>query len=72
MKMIQVPAPDFDLAKTLNSGQVFHWEKIDSGFVGKEDRGIDGQPGVHVDLLSHRWTRIHTDKLVSEHGTIRV
>ena len=29
-----IKAPDFDLEKTLNSGQVFHWEKIDNGFVG--------------------------------------
>ncbi len=32
--VIVVPAPDFDLEKTLNSGQVFHWEKIDNGFLG--------------------------------------
>jgi N-glycosylase/DNA lyase len=29
-----VPAPDFDLEKTLNSGQVFHWTRYGSGFVG--------------------------------------
>jgi N-glycosylase/DNA lyase len=29
-----IPAPDFDLAVTLESGQVFHWEKAGSGFVG--------------------------------------
>jgi N-glycosylase/DNA lyase len=34
MKLIEIPAPDFDLEKTLNSGQVFHWEKIDNGFEG--------------------------------------
>jgi N-glycosylase/DNA lyase len=34
MKPIEIPAPDFDLAMTLNSGQVFHWEKIGNGFVG--------------------------------------
>src|ERR1700704_1422703 len=34
MNLIKIPAPDFDLAMTLNSGQVFHWEKIDNGFVG--------------------------------------
>jgi N-glycosylase/DNA lyase len=27
-------APDFDLAMTLGSGQVFHWEKIGNGFAG--------------------------------------
>src|SRR6266571_7728712 len=30
----EVPAPDFDLAMTLDSGQVFHWEKVGNGFVG--------------------------------------
>jgi N-glycosylase/DNA lyase len=30
----EFPAPDFDLAMTLNSGQVFHWEKAGGGFVG--------------------------------------
>ena len=32
--MIQISAPDFDLEKTLNSGQVFHWEQKGDGFVG--------------------------------------
>jgi N-glycosylase/DNA lyase len=32
--VISIPAPDFDLAMTLNSGQVFHWEKAGGGFVG--------------------------------------
>ena len=30
----KIPAPDFDLAMTLDSGQVFHWEKLGDGFVG--------------------------------------
>lgn len=30
----KIAAPDFDLAKTLDSGQVFHWEKARLGFVG--------------------------------------
>ena len=34
MKLAEIAAPDFDLEKTLNSGQVFHWEKIDNGFAG--------------------------------------
>src|SRR6266852_2698947 len=34
MKLFQIPALDFDLAMTLDSGQVFHWEKADRGFVG--------------------------------------
>lgn len=34
MKLIEIRTPDFDLEKTLDSGQVFHWEKVDGGFVG--------------------------------------
>ena len=34
MKLTQIAAPDFDLEKTLDSGQVFHWEKVDAGFIG--------------------------------------
>jgi N-glycosylase/DNA lyase len=34
MKLLEISAPDFDLAKTLDSGQLFHWEKIGHGFVG--------------------------------------
>jgi N-glycosylase/DNA lyase len=30
----EIPAADFDLARTLDSGQVFHWEKCGAGFVG--------------------------------------
>ena len=31
---MQIPAHDFDLATTLDSGQVFHWQENDGGFVG--------------------------------------
>src|SRR5262245_54806228 len=34
MKSTKIPAPDFDLEKTLDSGQVFHWERVGDGFVG--------------------------------------
>ena len=34
MKLTEIHAPDFDLAMTLNSGQVFHWETMDNGFAG--------------------------------------
>jgi N-glycosylase/DNA lyase len=34
MKLTEIIAPNFDLAMTLSSGQVFHWEKIDDGFLG--------------------------------------
>jgi N-glycosylase/DNA lyase len=34
MRLVEIPAPDFDLAMTLHSGQVFHWEKAGNGFIG--------------------------------------
>jgi N-glycosylase/DNA lyase len=34
MNMIKIVAPDFDLEKTLDSGQVFHWKKTNKGFFG--------------------------------------
>jgi N-glycosylase/DNA lyase len=34
VQLTKIPAPDFDLAMTLGSGQVFHWEKSGQGFVG--------------------------------------
>jgi N-glycosylase/DNA lyase len=32
--VIKIPTRDFDLEKTLDSGQVFHWERVCRGFVG--------------------------------------
>jgi N-glycosylase/DNA lyase len=41
MKLVEIFAPEFDLAMTLNSGQVFHWQKIGDGFVGAiRDRAV--------------------------------
>ena len=34
MKLARIAAPDFDLEKTLNCGQVFHWERSGDGYVG--------------------------------------
>ena len=34
MKLMEIPAADFDLGMTLDSGQVFHWEKVENGFIG--------------------------------------
>ena len=34
MDLTRIEAPDFDVAMTLNSSQVFHWEKIGDGFYG--------------------------------------
>ncbi len=36
-KLNEISAPDFHLAKTLDSGQVFHWGKSDEGFFGTID-----------------------------------
>jgi len=33
-KLTRIEAPDFDLALTLASGQVFHWSKAGDGFIG--------------------------------------
>ena len=36
-----IDAPDFDLAMTLESGQVFHWQRIGEGFAGMiDDRAV--------------------------------
>jgi N-glycosylase/DNA lyase len=32
--VVEIPAPHFDLAMTLDSGQVFHWQRAGNGFVG--------------------------------------
>jgi N-glycosylase/DNA lyase len=34
MRELHIRAQDFDLRMTLNSGQVFHWEKVGAGFCG--------------------------------------
>src|ERR1700720_4031433 len=48
MNVIEIAAPDFDLAKTLDSGQVFHWEKAGDGFVG----AIGGMP-IYIEQHRH-------------------
>jgi N-glycosylase/DNA lyase len=45
---MEIPASEFDLTKTLGSGQVFHWEKIDGGFLG-----TIGDLAVYVEQESH-------------------
>ncbi|MEY2538628.1 MAG: N-glycosylase/DNA lyase [Verrucomicrobiota bacterium] len=37
MKPTRIAAADFNLAMTLNSGQVFHWEAVGNGFCGAID-----------------------------------
>jgi len=38
MNLTKIGAPDFDLVKTLDSGQVFHWQALGSGFAGMIDQ----------------------------------
>ena len=46
---MHILTPDFDLEKTLNCGQVFHWEKSSAGFVGAIGAGA-----VHVEKQNDR------------------
>ena len=47
--MQEIAAPDFDLARTLDSGQVFHWEKCGAGYAG-----TIGSNGVYVEQRRKR------------------
>src|SRR4051812_46984310 len=44
MPLKQLRATDFDLAKTLDSGQVFHWQESGRGFVG-----VVGETAVYIE-----------------------
>lgn len=65
---MEIPAPDFDLALTLDSGQTFHWESLGGGFVGAigeraiyveqrgstlEVRGAPAEVAAHYFALDH-------------------
>jgi N-glycosylase/DNA lyase len=47
--LIPILATDFDLARTLDSGQVFHWERHGDGYAG-----IIGSNGVYVEQRRNR------------------
>jgi N-glycosylase/DNA lyase len=49
MKLKEIAATDFDLARTLDSGQVFHWERCGNGFAG-----TIGSNGVYVEQRRKR------------------
>src|ERR1022692_3850160 len=49
MRLAHIAADDFDLARTLDSGQVFHWERSGDGFVG-----TIGAKGVYVEQRRNR------------------
>jgi N-glycosylase/DNA lyase len=74
MRWREVRAPDFDLAKTLNSGQVFHWEKVGEGFYGTiGDRAVyveqrDATLRANVASASSRCSNKHGQ---DAHATIR-
>ena len=51
MKLTQITAHEFDLEKTLNCGQVFHWEKQANGFGG----AIGNKPA----YVEQRGDRLH-------------
>ena len=57
MKFTRIRAPDFDLEKTLDSGQVFHWQKDGHGFAG-----VIGDLAVYVEQ------RANTLRLLMEGG----
>jgi N-glycosylase/DNA lyase len=49
MRLKEIAATDFDLARTLDSGQVFHWEKYGDGYAG-----TIGSNGVYVEQRRNR------------------
>jgi N-glycosylase/DNA lyase len=49
MKLTRIAAPDFDLEKTLNCGQVFHWETCGCGYVG-----TIGDKAAHVEQRGNK------------------
>jgi N-glycosylase/DNA lyase len=63
---MKIAAPDFDLEKTLNCGQVFHWEKSSAGYVG----AIGDRPA----YVEQRGDRLHfagvTAKVVANYFSL--
>ena len=49
MKLKEIAATNFDLARTLDSGQVFHWERCADGYAG-----TIGPDGVYVEQRRNR------------------
>jgi N-glycosylase/DNA lyase len=73
MRLAHIIADDFDLARTLDSGQVFHWEKCGHGFAGTIEArsvyvyqrrnqlfygGVTGKMIGHYFALDHRLREI--------------
>ncbi len=76
-KLVEVSAPDFDLAITLDSGQVFNWERSGDGFVGTiaeqpiyvEQR--DGSLVIAVDKLDRKYRSSFRRLVRNSHQTVR-
>src|SRR5436190_8859276 len=49
MRLAHILANDFDLVRTLDSGQVFHWERCGDGYAG-----TIGPDGVYVEQQRNR------------------
>ena len=62
MKLRRLAAHDFDLEKTLNCGQIFHWERSGAGFVG-----TIGEKAVYVEQRSDelRFTGVSAEAIAN-------
>lgn len=65
---MKIPAPDFDLALTLDSGQTFHWEPFGAGFLGaigeravyvEQHEGALEVQGVPAEVAAHYFALDH-------------
>jgi N-glycosylase/DNA lyase len=73
MKLIRISAPDFDLAKTLDSGQVFHWENTGGGFVGAiGDRPIYVEQRGDALFVSRGCTNLVRDYFALDHPLAQI
>ena len=64
-KLTEIAAPDFDLAMTLDSGQVFHWEKIGKRFYGTiGDRAVWVEQRGNVLMVGRSGTLILPETVV--------
>jgi N-glycosylase/DNA lyase len=73
MKLVEISAPDFDLAMTLDSGQVFHWDYIGKGFLGTiGDRAVyvEQRGNVLRAKVASASSRSISDKGEDAHATI--
>jgi N-glycosylase/DNA lyase len=62
VQLTKIPAPDFDLAMTLDSGQVFHWDKFGHGFIG-----TIGERGVYLEQGRNSLLTSGSEQLVGQY-----